>query len=362
MSETRPPAVDRALALIAGSRSERFADVAMAVFAFQYEHNEPYRRLCDRREATPETVSGWQSIPAVPTSAFKRAVLTCAPAERVFRTSGTTGGEEARGEHHLPSLELYEAAWREPFRENVLPDTDRIRIHSLIPDGATMPDSSLSFMMDRVMETFGSQGTASFIDADGMNVPDLIEWLKLAEMSGEPVLLAGTAFAFAHFLDALADANKRFELPDGSRIMDTGGFKGRTREISRAELIAAYGEYLGIPKPMVVGEYGMTELCSQFYETPLRHAWEGVVPPGPRVYHGQPWTRTQVLHPDTLRPVPPGEPGLLAHWDLANAWTVAVVVTEDVGMAGHGGFEVLGRAGKAELRGCSMTTEELLRG
>jgi Acyl-protein synthetase, LuxE len=98
----------------------------------------------------------------------------------------------------------------------------------------------------------------------------------------------------------------------------------------------------------------MTELCSQFYETRLLEA--------KRRFVGPPWVRTLAIDPETLRPLPFGERGLLAHWDLANAWTVVAVLTEDVGVVHEDGFELEGRRVGSDLRGCSLVTEEILDG
>jgi hypothetical protein len=144
-------------------------------------------------------------------------------------------------------------------------------------------------------------------------------------------------------------------------VMDTGGFKGRSREVSREELLHLYQDVLGVPPCRVVGEYGMTEMSSQFYEATLCESLAGKAA-AERIYEGPPWVRTRVLDPDTLEPVPAGRRGLLAHLDLANAWTVSSLVTEDLGQAAGTGFRILGRARDAELRGCSLATEELLEG
>jgi hypothetical protein len=106
----------------------------------------------------------------------------------------------------------------------------------------------------------------------------------------------------------------------------------------------------------------MTELCSQFYETTLARFVAGLRRPGERLYEGPHWVRTRVLDPRTLAAAPAGEDGLLAHVDLANAWTVSAIVTEDLGAMREGGFLLRGRARGAELRGCSLVTEEILGG
>jgi hypothetical protein len=368
----------------AASGDAAFDRVARGVFAFQFEHNPPLRRFCRRRGTTPETAAAWDAIPPVPTAAFKGADLAAGPPSHVFTTSGTTQGTESRGRHLLPELSLYEASWEEPFRRHLLPDRERIRILSLIPSPEALPHSSLSFMAGRAVARFGEPGSGWFLDASGLDHAGLGRAAADAAAAGEPVLLLGTALGFLEWktvLDAAGSAALPPAFPPGSRVMDTGGFKGRAREADRDRLLEFYARRLGIAGDHVVGEYGMTELCSQFYEPVLAEAARRARTPGPggadagvrtrlpappragdRVFVGPPWTRTRVLDPETLTALPDGRPGLLAHWDLANAWTVLAVVTEDLGIREGGGFRFLGRAPAAELRGCSLATEELLDG
>jgi hypothetical protein len=173
----------------------------------------------------------------------------------------------------------------------------------------------------------------------------------------------GTAFGFVHFVDYLSSESRTFQLPPGSRLMDTGGYKGRSREVPKQELYATYGDRLGIPLSHVVNEYGMTEMGSQFYDRVLRDALAGVSPnptaANERRKTPPPWVRTQVVDPETLTLLPAGEVGLLRHFDLANLHTVAAIQTDDLGVWRGDGFEVLGRATGAEPRGCSLAVEEL---
>jgi hypothetical protein len=145
--------------------------------------------------------------------------------------------------------------------------------------------------------------------------------------------------------------------------MDTGGYKGRSRDVPKGELYRLYGERWNIPLTHVVNEYGMTELGSQFYDSTLRDWTERTemrhlqisarrkVPP--------PWVRVQVVDPETLSPLAEGATGLLRFYDLANLHTVCAVQTDDLGQQRGPGFEVLGRATGAEPRGCSLAVEEL---
>ncbi|HEX8322147.1 hypothetical protein [Longimicrobium sp.] len=338
-----------------------FDRLARAVFAHQYACNQPYRLFCDRRGASPDSIAHWGEIPAVPTDAFKAAALVCGDAgaemAAVFRTSGTTAGPERRGTHHVPDLALYDAALRAGFAAHLLPDGARPRVISLVPPPSALPDSSLSHMAGAVMADFGGEGSGWFVSPDGgIDHQGLGDALCAAERDGEPVCILGTAFAFVHWLDALREAGVRHRLPAGSRLMDTGGFKGRSREVTREELYAGFDELLGVPFAWCVNEYGMTEMSSQFYDGVAGSA----LPPSRRLHMGPAWVRTQATDPETLKPLPHGETGVLRHVDLANLHSVAAIQTADLGITSPEGIRVLGRARGAEARGCSIAMDDLL--
>lgn len=337
-----------------------FDALTRAVFAHQYACNAPYRAYCDRRGITPQSVASWRDVPAVPTDAFKAAALTCgdpANAAAIFRTSGTTQGRERRGTHYVTDLALYDAALRAGFEAHLLPDGARPLIVSLVPSPDELADSSLSHMIGEVMGDYAAPGSGWFVSADGGIAHDRLRaTLRAAEDAGTPVCIPGTAFAFVHWLDALVAAGERFHLPEGSRVMDTGGFKGRSREVTRDEMYAAIGDRLGIAPAWCVNEYGMTEMSSQFYDGIAGRA----AAPAERLHAGPAWVRTEAADPETLDPLPHGEVGVLRHLDLANLNSVMAIQTADLGYTSPAGFRVLGRAQGAEARGCSIAMDELL--
>jgi len=223
---------------------------------------------------------------------------------------------------------------------------------SLVLPPEQAPASSLSHMLGLVAEEC-VESKGYFISADGgVDVPGLEGTLKRHASAREPVLVAGTAFALVHWLDSMAARNARLPLPEGSRIMETGGFKGRSREVPRPELYTALTDRLDIPDDHIVNEYGMTELLSQYYEPVMRGRMRRHVAP--------PWLRTRILDPTTLAPVDAGQPGLIQHFDLANLNSVSAVLTEDLGRLTPDGLEHLGRARDAEPRGCSIAMDALL--
>lgn len=340
-----------------------FDRLALAVFRYQFERNAPYQAFCRARGATPDSVRGWREIPAVPTAAFKEADLTTVSPECVrvvYRTSGTTRGNERQGRQLLPDTRLYDAALLASFGYWVVPDVPQIRVLVLGPTARWFPHSSLGHMATRILERWGAPGSDAFWTEEGPRLDALAAALELAEQEGTPVCLLATAFGMVHLLDYLAERDRRFRLPPGSRIMDTGGYKGRSRVVPKETLYALYGERLGVPLTHVINEYGMTELSSQFYDTVLVDHLRAVGDPSvpARRKLPPPWVRTLVVDPETLEPLPPGREGLLRHVDLANLHTVLAIQTDDLGVQRDGGFEVLGRAAGAEPRGCSLMAEE----
>lgn len=339
---------------------DRFDAHATRIFAYQFEHNAPYAAYCRRRGVTPASVAGWRGIPAVPTVAFKEIVLLtgdASAAEAVFRTSGTTRGHERRGAHYLLDLELYERSLLPAFRAYVLPDGAQLPMLSLLPHADELPDSSLAYMLTVLVERLGAEGSDCFADAArGLDDGRLLESLHSYEANGRPVCLLGTSLSFLHLLDAIRGQDVKFRLAAGSRLMDTGGFKGAAREVEPSELRARYVEHLGIAPDHCINEYGMTELCSQLYESGLRSP--GDATQGRKL--APPWLRTLAADPETLAPLTPGETGLLRHVDLANLSSVIAVQTEDVGYEVAGGCVLLGRAPGAAPRGCSIAADMLL--
>jgi hypothetical protein len=215
-----------------------FQELALAAFALQFERIPSYRAFCQGRGRTPDTVERWEDVPAVPSSAFKALELFAGdgePPEAIFRTSGTTLGEAARGRHLVPRLELYRRSLLPPFRSHVLAARGRIRFVSLIPAPDELPDSSLSFMVGTAAAELAS-ATHWLVDGEGeLDLGALRAITRRASHAREPVLILGTALALLNALERL-EGEPLAPLPPGSRIMETGGFKGAGRELTRVDL------------------------------------------------------------------------------------------------------------------------------
>ncbi len=348
-----------------------FDELAAAAARFGYERVEPYRRLCDRRSITPEALDDWRAAPAVPTSAFKSLRLAAAKPREIFRSSGTTRGTERRSVHYHPYPDLYRTVIDATFPAACLPARSldrgdrgraddgsgesggevgrgRLPILSLIPDRAAAPDSSLSFMAAHVFSRHAATSSAWAASDSGIDLALACRWLR-ARAEGEAVLVLSTALALVLLLDRLeGESGSATHLPAGSRVFETGGFKGRTLETTPDAVRRRARTQLGLQPDAVVREYGMTELTSQAYSRP-----------GGERLRTPPWMPFRVLDPDTLEEVEEGETGLLAFFDLANLGSVCHVLTEDLGVREGDAFRLLGRASGAELRGCSLTAEEL---
>jgi hypothetical protein len=345
--------VERVTRFLTAPESASFEELALDAFAWQLERVEPYRRLCERRGLGPETVRSWREIPAVPAAAFKTLTLAAAPAVEVFRSSGTTAGEERRSVHHQPFPDLYRAVIDASFPRFCLPYGGPLPILSLIPSREQLPDSSLSFMADHILSRYGGPESLNAFGPRGVEAAKARSWAGARQREGRPVLVLATAFALAQWLDSLERLGLKFRLPPGSAVFETGGFKGRTAEVAREELLDRLQAWTGVPASSVVREYGMTELTSQCYTGTL-------LGDSPDLFAAPHWARVRVLDPETLEEAAPGTPGLICVLDLGNLGSAVHLLTEDLGVAEEDGrFRLLGRAAGAELRGCSLVVEEL---
>jgi hypothetical protein len=209
-----------------------------------------------------------------------------------------------------------------------------------------------------VMERFGAEGNTYFIDTEGIYLDAFTNAIERAQKTGTPVCILAITSALVAFFDQCEAQGQQFTLPNGSRIMDTGGNKGKGRMISRGGFLRSCWKYLKVAGYYCVNEYGMTELASQFYDNVLYNRFRRSNEPRYKI--GPAWTRTLVVDPETLQEVPPGQTGILRHFDLANAGSVMAVQTEDLGHTVGDGFEITGRVLGSEPRGCALTLDEFL--
>jgi hypothetical protein len=364
-----------------------FDHLALRLFAFQYRHNPVLQRLCRARGITPEDLANWHDIPAIPASAFKEQDVTILdPAERttIFHSSGTTSQTPSRHFHCPESLALYELSLSLWF-SRCMP-TERCNDHPgseptllcLTPPPAQALHSSLVHMMATLDRALTWSETAFLCRTRGngweLETEKTTRALQAAAASNRPCFILGTAFSFVHLLDHLETRRLRFSLPPGSRLMETGGYKGRSRNVPRDELHEALVCALGVSKDEIVCEYGMSELSSQAYGRPTRETRKGECASAasefaasqslltsaatlfrePLILHFPPWARVMIIDPETGREAATGQTGLVRVVDLANVASVIALQTQDLGLRCMHGFRLLGRAAQAEPRGCSL--------
>jgi hypothetical protein len=303
----------------------------------------------------------------VPTSVFKELDLSCLPPEErttVFHSSGTTNQHPSRHFHGPASLAVYEASLWQWFQPHFRCENEFL---FLTPDPRAAPRSSLVHMCATVRQSVRpksglADGGAMRSDFFGQLACDgpwtidfggLLPTLESVAAGSQPVTIFGTAFSFLQLLDFLAERQLRLALPRGSQVMETGGYKNRSRFLPKNELHALITQQLGIGRENIICEYGMSELSSQAYDLEIQ-------PPSAildsRAFHFPPWARVKIISPESGCEVAEGEPGLVRVFDLANVFSVAAIQTEDLGIRRGEGFELLGRAQLAEPRGCSLMT------
>jgi hypothetical protein len=333
---------------------ESFDRLACDLARFQAEHIEGYARLCRARGVDITSIDRAIDAPAVPADAFKITRVATFPeheARAVFRTSGTTVGAQARGVHAMRDTATYDAAAL-AFGRRMLAHgmPERFPVVVLGPPPEAAADSSLTHMLALFAREMGTPASnaETFIVEDGIfDISTFDERAARALVLGTPMLVAATSFALVHWLDALGD--DVFRLPPGSRVMQTGGFKGRSREVDPAHLRRQVARAFRIEVQAVVSEYGMTELSSQFYER--KPGW----------YVEPPWARVVPVDPVSLAPVPDGEIGIARIEDLMNVDSAVCVLAADRVRRVGGGFELLGRQPGAPSRGCSIAIDDMMQ-
>lgn len=329
-------------AMVPDLTESAFSELALQIHAFQRRWNQSY----DSFAAARPTPHSWREIPAVPQSAFKSVSLSCVPAEAVtttFQTSGTTG--EKRGHHHFLTTRLYDEAVLRGWAALGLP---KAQVIVLAQGTADAPHSSLSHMLELLAHEWSLSPSHPFIDPAGdIQVDALIAAIKVDRERAMPVAIVGTALAFLHLFEQLG--NRQLSLPAGSFAMETGGYKGSGRDLSKSNLYSQFTTHLGLNSGDVINEYGMTELSSQFYARGLNSP-----------HLSSPWLRALVIDPESGREAEIGATGVLRLFDLANLNSVLAFETQDFAIRRAQGFELLGRDPAALPRGCSRPIDELL--
>jgi hypothetical protein len=343
-----------------------FERLALEIFAFQYANNPVYRQFCDGKRITPSTVARWRDVPAFPTEAFKGNLVASFPLEEAVMgqiTSGSTS--EARGKVFRDELgrELVLAANRAMTGHWLFPDfasDARCRLLILAPSPKMAPSMGMAIGMEETRLHFGTKDSRFLLGLTGIDVPGLVRGLEEAEDSGVPVALIGSTSAFVYFFGAASKRKLSFRLPPGSRLCDGGGYRGRFGEMTRDHYYEMAADIFGVPENHCVNTLGMAESATNYFDDVLRRS---VTEPQAAASAGRrkvppPWTRITAVSIEDLSPLPPGEVGLLRHYDLANLPTVLGLQTDNLGVTLEGGgFEIIGRAKVADGKVAPLPSE-----
>ncbi len=306
--------------------SAEFDSTVLKVFEYQYEHCATYRKYVDLLGIKVKSVS---DIPFLPIDFFKHSRITTGASqpEILFESSGTTGSKVSR--HHLLSTEIYEQSFKRCF-ELFYGPASSYRILALLPSYLERKNSSLVYMVNDLINQTADPQSGFYLD----NFDELR--VMLERSSDRHTLLIGVSFGLLDFLE------KYQPKLQNTIIMETGGMKGRRKEMIRAELHEKLKKGFGVNS--IHSEYGMTELLSQAYSR------------GEGVFNTPPWMRFQIREiNDPLSQAESGRTGGLNIIDLANLYSCSFIATSDLGREIPGkGVEILGRFDYSDVRGCNL--------
>ncbi len=311
--------------------SKSFEKMALKVFRFQYDHNVVYQEFCQFLKKDKTNVKAIADIPFLPIQFFKshQVLSSQSPIEITFSSSGTTG--MINSHHYVTDLTYYEQSFKTAFAQ-FYGSTENYVILALLPSYLEREGSSLIYMVDDLIKNSNHPDSGFYLN----NYDELIEKLELLDDSGQNVLLLGVTYALLDLIEL-----KKFQLKN-TIIMETGGMKGKRKEIIREELHALLSEGFGVSN--IHSEYGMTELLSQAYSF------------GEGIFECPPWMNILIRDTeDALTYLPDGKTGGINVIDLANVNSCSFIATQDLGKKNpNHSFEVLGRFDASDIRGCNL--------
>ena len=329
-----------------------FNAYALRLFALQHETNAIFREFCDAKKVRVADVTRWQDVPMVYNDVFKTHLVASFPLEQAVMgclTGGTTSlTQRGRIFRDEDGKKLVFGANRVMTGAYLFPDFEagrRCRILILAPSPELAPSMGMAIGMDQTRRAFGTDDSLFLLGKSGIDIEALLLALRESEATGVPVALIGATAAYVYFFQACRRKKMTFKLPPGSRICDGGGYRGRFGVVTRDDYYAMVEEILGIPGTHCVNVLGEAETATNLFDDSLRRHARGL-PFRKRTRPVPPWSRVLAVSIDTLKPLPDGEVGLLAHWDLANVPTVLAVLTDNLGYTTDGGrgCEMVGRA------------------
>ena len=310
----------------------QFERKALELFHYQHSNNEIYRDYCNEVNCLPEEVKSLQDIPFLPISFFKTHQVVCGKQEKevIFSSSGTTGMQASK--HIVKDIDVYIQSFVKGF-ETFYSSFNDYCILGLLPSYLERTGSSLIYMVDYFIKNSKHPDSGFFLN----NTDQLFETLERLSSTKEKVLLIGVSFA-------LLDFAKQYQLSENTNliVMETGGMKGRRKEMIRSELHNQLKS--GFKQENIHSEYGMTELLSQAYSV------------GNGKFNSPSWMQVLIREQDDpFSYAKNGKTGAINVIDLANIFSCAFIQTDDLGRKyNDGSFEVLGRFDSSDVRGCNL--------
>lgn len=313
------------------SSQKQFEKIALKVFRFQYENNMVYQEFCDLLKTNPQQVKSLHQIPFLPIQFFKshNIVSNGEPIQTTFTSSGTTGAITSR--HLVTDVSLYEESYRKGFSQFYGNIEDYV-VLALLPSYLEREGSSLIHMVDDLIQLTNNSNSGFYLN----NHEELIQKLIELDQEGQNVILIGVTYALLDLIE-----KRTFQLQH-TIIMETGGMKGKRKEMIRKELHEQLCSGFGVPA--IHSEYGMTELLSQAYSL------------GNGIFECPSWMQIHIRDTeDALTYISDGKTGGINVIDLANINSCSFIATQDLGKKySTNSFEVLGRFDNSDIRGCNL--------
>lgn len=317
------------------SSEETFNFLAMECFKLQCSKIPLYDKWI--KSQITQKIKHWSEIPPLPVDIFKHCEISIYSTDKIkyrFFTSGTSS--DSKGVHPYQSLDLYECVIKKLFK--II--KNKIIFRVLTPKHDIDMNRSLNFMFTKIVENFGLPESKFYYDNNHLNTQELKQDLEDDIKSNVPIFILGTTFSFLQFKERYPD--KKFKLPIGSMVLDTGGTKGFVKDISKEDFSQLVVDYFNVSYENQYSEYGMTELTSHFYASKPNFHYQ--------IPH---WVRVQTYNM--------GGEEVLSFFDLANYDFICKILTSDIGIIheNNQSFELKSRASKANLRGCSLDYEKM---
>ena len=311
--------------------NQEFTEVALIVFKHQFKNNKVYRSFCDLLYIHPSNITTIEEIPFLPIQFFKsrKVISSLDEVQEIFTSSGTTGSVTSK--HLVTDINLYKESYLKGFA-HFYGNIEEYTVLALLPNYLEREGSSLVFMVDDLIRKSKNLESGFYLD----NIQELAKKLTELDKNGQKILLIGVSFALLDLIEM-----QQFNLKN-TIIMETGGMKGRRKELVREELHSILKNGFGVSK--IHSEYGMTELLSQGYSK------------GNGVFVSPPWMK--ILTRDTedaLTINALGKNGGINVIDLANYNSCSFIATQDLGKVHENEtFEIIGRFDNSDIRGCNL--------